>query len=277
MSETDSQIGDMTVLPTGGALGAEIVGLDLSRPLPTETVAALRQALLDHCLVFFRGQNLNDTAQVAFTRHLGPPAVHVRDNQPDRPTEQIMMVSNVREDGKPIGSLGNDEIEFHSDLSYMPHPGTFSLLYAVELPDQGGATSWCNNNAAYDGLDDAMKKRLVGLRATHLHFRPEQNPDPVTDHPIVCSHPETGRKTLFVSPYFAKTVTGMDGAEGRGLLETLFAHQIQPCYIWTHDWRVGDLVIWDNRATMHRREPFPDSQRRILKRTQIFSDLRPVA
>jgi len=274
---TQNQTADMTIVPTGGALGAEIAGLDLSRPLSPETVAALRDAVLEHCLIYFRGQQIDDAAQVAFTGYFGPPAVHVRDNQPDRPTEQIMMVSNVREDGKPIGSLGNDEIEFHSDLSYMPHPGTFSLLYAVELPEQGGATSWCNNNATYAALDDAMKKRLEGLRATHLHFRPEQNPDPVTDHPVVCTHPETGRKTLFVSPYFAKTIVGMPENEGRDLLETLFAHQKQAQYIWTHEWRLGDLVMWDNRATMHRREPFPNAQRRILKRTQIFSDVRPVA
>ncbi len=267
----------MSVLPTGGALGAEIKGLDLSQPLAPETVAAMRHAVLEHCLVFFRDQALDDAAQVAFTRYFGTPAIHVRDNQPDRPTEEIMMVSNVKENGKPIGSLGHGEIEFHADLSYMPHPGTFSLLYAVEIPDRGGATQWCNNNAAYDGLDDAMKARLEGLRATHLHFRPEQNPDPVIDHPIACTHPETGRKTLFISPYFAKSVVGMDEPAGRELLDELSAHQTQAKYIWTHDWRVGDLVMWDNHTTIHRREPFPNSQRRIMKRTQIFSDRRPVA
>ena len=122
-----------------------------------------------------------------------------------------------------------------------------------------------------------MKAQLEGLRATHLHFRPEQNPDPVVDHPIVCTHPETGRKTLFVSPYFTKKVLGMAEKEGRALLETLFEHQTQDEYIWVHEWQVGDLVMWDNRATMHRREPFPDSERRILKRTQIFSETRPAA
>lgn len=267
----------MKTVPTGSALGAEIVGLDLSLPLPTESVAAVRAAVLEHCVVFFRNQRLDDAAQVAFTRNFGPASVHVRDNQPDRPTDEIMMVSNVRKNGKPIGSLGHGEILFHSDLSYMAHPGTFSLLYAVELPKTGGATSWCNNNAAYDGLDDTMKARLDGLRATHLHFRPEQNPNPVVDHPIVCTHPETGRKSLFVSPYFAKRVVGMPEDESQSLLDTLFAHQTQPKYIWAHDWRIGDLVMWDNRTTMHRREPFPDTQRRILKRTQIFSETRPVA
>ena len=267
----------MQIVPSGAALGAEIIGLDLNYPLSAKMVAAVRMAVLKHCVVFFRNQMLDDAAQVGFTRHFGPASVHIRDNQPDRLTDEIMMVSNVREDGKPIGSLGHGEILFHSDLSYMPHPGTFSLLYAVEIPAQGGATSWCNNNAAYDGLDAAMKARLAGLRATHLHFRPEQNPEPAVDHPIVCTHPETGRKTLFVSPNFAKNVVGMTKDESETLLETLFAHQTRDEYIWTHEWRVGDLVLWDNRATMHRKEPFPDAQRRILKRTQIFSETRPVA
>lgn len=267
----------ITVIPTGAALGAEITGLDLTRPLPKETVSTLRSVVLEHCVIFFRDQSLDDTAQVAFTHYFGPASVHVRDNQPDRETEEIMMVSNVRENGKLIGSLGHGEILFHSDLSFMPHPGTFSLLFAVEIPERGGATAWCNNNTAYDGLDAAMKAQLVGLRATHLHFRPEQNPDPVVDHPIVCTHPETGRKTLFVSPYFTKNVLGMAEKESRALLETLFEHQTQDENIWVHEWQVGDLVMWDNRATMHRREPFPDTQRRILKRTQIFSESQPTA
>ena len=276
MKDSSNLPKNMKVIPTGAALGAEITGLDLSRPLPAEKIAAVRGAVVEHGVVFFRNQSLDGAAQVAFTRYFGPAAVHIRDNQPDRPTDEIMVVSNVREHGKPIGSLGHGEIRFHSDLSYMSHPGTFSVLYAVEIPEAGGTTSWCNNNAAYDGLDDTMKARLAGLRALHMHFRPEQNPDPAVDHPIVSTHPETNLKTLFVSPYFAKSVVGMSEDEGRALLETLFAHQTQDEYIWAHEWRVGDLVIWDNRATMHRREPFQDSQRRILKRTQIFSESRPV-
>ncbi len=265
----------ISVIPTGGALGAEITGLDLSQPMPPATVAIIRQAFLDHCVVFFRDQTLSEPDQVRFTRYFGEPVIHVRE-QAERATPEIMMVSNVKQNGKPIGALGHREIEFHSDLSYMPKPGTISMLYAVEIPDQGGATQWCNGYAAYAGLDDAMKQRLAGLRATHLHFRPEQNPETVTDHPVVCTHPETGRKTLFVSPYFAKTIVGMEESESQDLLTTLFAYETRPEYIWTHQWQVGDLVMWDNRATMHRREPFPDTQRRIMKRTQIYNETVPV-
>ena len=267
---------DVAVIPTGGALGAEIKGLDVRQPMPRETVAAVREALLTHCMVFFRDQTISEQEQVAFTRYFGEPAVHVR-KQAARATKEIMMVSNLKKDGKPIGALGHREIEFHSDLSYMPHPGTISILYAVEIPDEGGATSWCNGYAAYDGLDDDLKERLVGLRATHRHFRPEQNPANIVDHPVVCTHPETGRKTLFVSPYFTKTIIGMTKTEGQSLLSTLFEHETRPEFIWTHHWKVGDLVMWDNRATMHRREPFPETQRRLMKRTQVFSDTVPVA
>jgi taurine dioxygenase len=266
----------MTVAPTCGALGAEITGLDLRQPMPADTVGALRQAFLDHCLIYFRGQTLSEADQVRLTCYFGEPAVHVRD-QAERATQEIMMVSNVKKDGKPIGALGSREIEFHSDLSYMPKPGTISMLYAVEIPAQGGATQWCNGYTAYDRLAAELKARLTGLRATHRHFIPAQNPATITDHPIVCTHPETGRKTLFVSPYFCKSIVGMSDEEGQELLSALFEHETQSRFVWTHHWRVGDLVMWDNRATMHRRDPFPDTQRRIMKRTQIFNDTVPVA
>ncbi len=276
MSDTDNKLENMTVVPTDGALGAEILGLDLSKPVPKATVAAIRGAFLEHCLVVFRDQNLDEPDQVRFTRYFGEPVVHVR-KQADRTNNEIMMVSNVKKNGKPIGALGHQEIEFHSDLSYMPKPGTISMLYAVEIPDTGGATQWCNLYKAYAGLDEACKQGLAGLRATHRHFNAEQNPSDITDHPIVCTHPETGRKTLFVSPLFCKTVIGLDAANGRERLAGLFEHALQTKYVWTHNWQIGDLVMWDNRATMHRREPFPDTQRRIMKRTQVFNDTVPVA
>jgi len=276
MSNNINDPQNVVIVPTGGALGAEIRGLDLRRPLPPETVVAVRQAFLAHCVVYFRGQTLSEQEQVDFTRYFGEPVVHVR-KQAAGATREIMVVSNLKKDGRPIGALGHREIEFHSDLSYMPKPGTISMLYAVEVPEDGGATSWCNLYAAYDGLDDALKARLAGLRATHRHFIPDQNPETIVDHPVVCTHPETGRKTLYVSPYFAKTIVGMAEAEGQALLTTLFEHETRPQFIWTHHWKVGDLVMWDNRATMHRREPFPDTQRRLMKRTQVFNDTVPVA
>ena len=264
----------MQVLPTGGPLGAEIHGLNLAHPLSGETVKQIRQALLDHCVIVFRNQQISEEDQVRFTGYFGRPVAHVR-KQLDRPIEEIFIVSNVEEDGRPIGALGNDEIRFHSDLSYRPQPGTLSILYAVELPQTGGATRWCNCTAAYETLDGGLKARLKGLRAVHRHHLEDQNPPEPVDHPVVCTHPETGRKSLYVSPHLTRSIAGLNASESRDLLDRLFEHLSQPRFIWTHDWKIDDLVMWDNRSTMHRREPFPPTQRRMMKRTQIYNNETP--
>jgi len=265
----------LTVIPTGAALGAEIRGLDLSLPLPKDTVAGLRQALLDHCVVFFRKQELSDQDQVRFTNYFGKAEVHVRD-MPDRPVKEILFVSNIKEDGKAIGALGDGEVNFHSDLAYMPKPGTISVLYAVEIPKSGGQTRWGSGYEAYEALDNAMKDRLKDLRATHQHTDAPLNPPEITDHPVICTHPETGRKTLYVTPMFTRSIVGLDDKESNNLVERLKVHVTRPEFIWTHEWQVGDLVMWDNRPTMHGRGHFPPDQRRLMKRTQVFNDVAPV-
>ncbi len=266
---------NMQVHPTGGALGVEITGLDLSLPLSSREVNIVRQALLEHCVIYFRNQTITDEDQVRFTSYFGKPVQHVR-KQRDRRVKEIFIISNLKENGEPIGALGNEEISFHSDLSYMPKPGTISVLYAVEIPMVGGATQWCNCYAAYEALDDEMKRRLKGLRAVHRHYVEEQNPPYPVDHPVVRTHPDTGRSSLYVGPHLTKYVVGLSENESRELLDTLIAHQSQPQFEWTHHWQVGDLVMWDNRPTMHRREPFPDTERRVMKRTQVFNDEEPL-
>lgn len=274
MAVVVNTLNHLQVIPTGGALGAEIRGIDLTRPLSGEVVQRLRQALLDHCVLFFRRQTISEEDQVRFTSYFGKPVEHVRE-QPERPIKEIFIISNVEENGKPIGALGSGELLFHSDLSYLRRSGTISILYAVELPTTGGATQWCNCYAAYEALEETLKARLRGLRAVHRHPIAKQNPPEVVDQPVVRTHPETGRKALFVSPQFTKYIVGLTEAESRALLDTLFAHLAQPRFVWTHDWQLGDVVMWDNRPTMHRRDPFPPSERRLLKRTQIFNDEIP--
>lgn len=274
MSSANTNSSHLQVIPTGGALGAEIRGLDLSQALSTEATQEIRQALLTHCVLFFRNQRISEADQVRFTSYFGAPVEHVRE-QPQRPIKEIFYISNIQENGQPIGALGNDELTFHSDLSYLPRPGRISVLYAVELPRVGGATQWCNGYAAYAALDEAMKARLRGLRAVHRHPIARQNHPTTVTQPVVRTHPETGRKALFISPQFTKSIVGLEPAESRALLEKLFTHMTQPQFVWTHDWRLGDVVMWDNRPTMHRREPFPASERRLLKRTQIFNDELP--
>ncbi|MYI98351.1 MAG: TauD/TfdA family dioxygenase, partial [Gemmatimonadetes bacterium] len=172
------------VIPTGGALGAEVRGLDLCHELDGETVGVLRGAFLDHCVLFFRGQAITQEDLVRFTRYFGRPVPHVRP-QPDRPIEEIFVISNVTEDGKPIGALGSEEIPFHSDLSYLPEPGTISLLYALEIPDEGGETMWANGYASYEALAPGIKSRIDGLNAVHRHPIYTLNTPEPTMHPVV--------------------------------------------------------------------------------------------
>ena len=263
------------VISTGGALGAEVRGLDLSRELDLGLAESLRQALLEHCVLLFRDQSLSEQEQVRFTGYFGAPTEHVR-KQGDRAVKEIFVISNVSESGKPIGALGSHELPFHSDLSYMPRPGTISVLYAVEVPSHGGRTSWCNGYAALDALDPFTRRRLDGARAIHRHPEEEQNPLEPADHPVVRTHPETGRRSLYVSPEFTRRILGLEEEVSTDLLGLLFAHLARPEFIWTHDWRPGDVVMWDNRPTLHRREPFPSEERRVMKRTQVFGDEIPV-
>ena len=139
------------MIPSGGALGAEIRGLNLRQALDAATVAEIRRALLDHCVLVFRDQAIGEEDQVRFTGYFGRPVEHVR-RQPDRPVKEIFLISNIEENGQPIGALGHGELSFHSDLSYLRCPGTLSLLYAVEVPESGGSTQWCNGYAAYEAL-----------------------------------------------------------------------------------------------------------------------------
>ena len=257
------------VIPTGGALGAEVRGLDLRRELEADTVRTLRAAFLDHSVLFFRGQVISQRDLVRFTRYFGNPVPHVRP-QPDRPIKEIFVISNVTKDGKPIGALGSEEIPFHSDLSYLPQPGTISLLYALEIPEMGGETMWANGYAAYETLDPDLKHDIDRLHAVHRHPIDALNTPEPTLHPVVRTHPETGRKVIYVSPHLTHHIADLARTESKVLLEELIAHATDARFVWKHQWRVGDLVMWDNRCTMHRRTPFDDRQRRVMWRTQIF-------
>ncbi|HSF17197.1 MAG TPA: TauD/TfdA family dioxygenase [Vicinamibacteria bacterium] len=259
------------IVPTGGALGAEVRGVDASTPLDQSVVARLKQGLVDELLLFFRDQRLEDADLVRFTRYFGDARAHVRE-QPDRPLKEIFVVSNVMEDGKPIGALGSGELAFHSDLSYLPLPGLFSVVYAVEVPRRGGDTQWVNCYAAYDALPSTLRERVLPLRAVHRHGEEKQNPATPAAHPVIRTHPQTNRRAIFVGHQFTRYVVGVSKGESRAILEQLLAHVSRPEFVWTHKWRVGDLVIWDNRCTLHRREAFDDRDRRVLKRTQIFGE-----
>jgi taurine dioxygenase len=265
------RMSQLQIMPTSGALGAEVCGVDLRHALDTATVVQLQTAFHDHCLLLFRRQQLTKADQVRFSAYFGEPVPHptnTRDRDPEFP--EITIISNIEENGKAVGALGNDEIHFHADLVFLPTPGSVSLLYCVETPAQGGDTLWSNGYAGYAALDVAQQERVAGLKAVYVHSNPAYNPPTPPEHPLVCTHPETGRKTLFFSPNAAKTIVGMSAEESQHLLDELYTHATQERFLWRHHWQPGDLILWDNRCTMHRREAFDNRERRLMYRTQLL-------
>jgi taurine dioxygenase len=282
------------VLPTGSALGADVLGVDLSRPLVPDHVSAIMDAWHQHLVLRFRGQRLEDADLVRFSRHFGdldlaPITSSGEVEIPEYP--EILVVSNVKVDGRPIGSLGSYEAEWHTDMSYVEEPPRMTCLYSLEIPDVGGNTGFLNMYAAYDALSDDMKRTIEGRRSKHDYsrnsagevrkgfeqFADETDPRviPGAWHPLVTTHPETGLRALYLGRRRNGYVEGLEVAESEALLDALWAHAVRPEFSWEQCWQVGDLVMWDNRCTLHRRDAFDDDARRILHRTQVKGTARP--
>ncbi len=254
---------NFTVNPLSPVLGAEMIGADLSHPLEDSDFGAIRGAWLNaNGIMVFRDQELSPDQHIAFSRRFGPLEKHVMATYllPSHP--EIYRVSNKVTDGVPQGRAKAGTY-WHSDLSYMKPPALASLLYGIEIPSSGGDTMFCSLYAAYDALSDAMKDLLSGLVAVHdfgfaskgvFHGEASQNQieaTPAVEHAIVKTHPETGRRLLFANPGFTSHIVGFHPAESRALLDFLFAHMTRPEFIYRHRWQERDLVLWDNRCTMH--------------------------
>ncbi|MYM69871.1 TauD/TfdA family dioxygenase [Pseudoduganella sp. FT55W] len=270
-------------------LGAEVIGLDLNRPLPQRDFQRIHKAHLDHHLLVFRDQRITPQQQVDFSRRFGPLQIHVLRNfqLPSHP--EVLIISNIIENGKPLG-LGDAGHFWHSDLSYKETPSLGSMLHAQELPLEGGDTLFANMHLAYDTLPAALRHAVQGARAEHSYlaqyeelrrrspFRPaltQAQIDEVkpVEHPVVRTHPETGRKALFVSEHFTTRIVGIPEDESRALLAELFAHSVKPEHVYRHRWAPHDLVFWDNRSLMHLAGGTPDHLRRKLYRTTIEGDV----
>jgi taurine dioxygenase len=281
------------VAPTGAALGAEVSGVDL-RAVDDAAFAAIHRAWLDHGVLLFRGQRLSGDDLVAFSRRFGdldwaPIQENGRRFVEGKP--EIYVVSNVLgADGQPIGSLGAGEAVWHTDMSYLPRPPKASMLYAKEVPPAGGDTHFASMHAAYESLPAAMKARCAGLMVKHdgtynsggyvrAGVTPTDDPRvaPGHLHPLVCRHPETGRPMLYLGRRRLAYIDGLPLEESEALLDQLWDHATRPEICWTNRWRVGDLVLWDNRCTMHRRDPFDAAARRVMHRTQIKGVAPPAA
>jgi len=269
----------------GEALGAEVSGVDASKPVSADTFAAIRKAWLDNLVIRFRGQKLTDPQMLEFSRLFGeldPPGPNPY-GKPFLPRHPEMnVISNVKEDGVPIGGLGDGEAIWHSDMTYVDTPPSAALLYALELPAEGGDTYWANMYLAYEALPADMKKRIEGLKAIHDATYnsagiKRKGYDDVTDprrapgahHGLVRRHPETARKCLFLGRRRNSYIVGLPLEESEALLDALWAHATQPRFAFCQQWQVGDLMIWDNRCTLHRRDPFDPNARRVMHRTQI--------
>jgi taurine dioxygenase len=279
------------IRPFREAVGAEILGLDLSLGLSAADFTRIHRAHLDHHVLVFRGQRITPAQQVDFSRRFGPLQIHVLKGFQLKGQPEVLIVSNIKENGQPIG-LGDAGYFWHSDLSYKETPSLGSLLHAQELPSEGGDTLFSNQHTAYDALPAEIKKTIAPLLAEHTYlakyeelraispWRPkltQQQLDEVRPvvHPVVRTHPETGRRALFVSEHFTTRILGIPEDESRALLDELFALSVRPEHVYRHQWQADDMVFWDNRSVMHLAAGTPDHLRRKLYRTTIEGD-KPV-
>jgi taurine dioxygenase len=281
------------VTPFAAGLGADIAGVDISQPLEPTDRDDIRRAWLDHLVVRFRQQPLDDEQHMAFTRQFGELeysafglierqyGVRSEIDSRSKKRPEIAVISNIVENGRPIGGLGAGEAFWHTDSSFVDVPPAGSFLRAIEIPPQGGATYFLNMYSAYDSLPSELKARIASLTAVHAATHssagePRKGFETITDvsrvpgarHPLVRTHPETGRKALFLGRRLNAYVVGLPVAESEELLDTLWSYAKQEKFVWRQDWRVGDLIIWDNRCVMHRRDAFDPASRRLLHRTQ---------
>jgi len=279
--------------PASPHVGAEVRGVDISA-LDEATFAAIQDAFDRFGGLLFRDQKLEAEDLVAFSRRFGdldhaPVMENGKTAVPDFP--EIYVISNIKgDDGKDIGSLGAGEAVWHTDMSYLPNPPDISTLYALEVPAEGGDTSLCSMAAAHDELPDDLRRAVEGLAIKHdgtynsggfVRQGVRVDDDPMTSegqpHPIICAHPRTGRPVLYLGRRRNAYVMGLSRQDSEDLLDRLWAFATLPQYTYRHRWRAGDLLMWDNRATMHRREPFDASARRLMRRTQIKGHTAPAA
>jgi taurine dioxygenase len=278
------------VIPTNAALGAEVRGVDL-RHLDEAGFSRVVQAWHDHSVVLVRDQRLSDQDLIAFSRRLGDldwAPIQETGRRFVEGLPEIYIVSNVKVNGEPIGSLGDGEAVWHTDMSYLDTPPKASMLYSLEVPPTGGNTSFCSMYAIYEALPAGLKDRIAGLKIKHDgtfnsggYVRQGVTPtdDPITSpgavHPLVCTHPDTGRRMLYLGRRRNAYLAGLELKISEALLDELWSFVDRPEFAWEHVWRVGDLVLWDNRCTMHRRDAFDPGSRRIMHRTQVKGEQRP--
>jgi taurine dioxygenase len=281
-------VADIDIASTGAPLGAEVRNLDL-RSIDDRAFTAVHRAWLTHQVLLFRDQQLSDLELITFSRRFGDLELAPIQENGRRFVEghpEIYVVSNVVQDGMAIGSLGAGEAVWHTDMSYVRDPPKASALYALEVPENGGDTYFSTMYGAWDAIPPELQRRLLGLRVKHDgtynsggYLRQGLAPSedlrhaPGTLHPLVREHPETGRRCLYLGRRRNAYLEGVPQEESEWLLDQIWAFATNDALAWRHHWRAGDLVLWDNRCTMHRRDGFDPALRRVMHRTQIKDDL----
>ncbi|HUZ74315.1 MAG TPA: TauD/TfdA family dioxygenase [Stellaceae bacterium] len=273
----------MEIRPLSPAIGVEIMGVDLAAPIDDADFARIRRAWEENCIALFRGQHLDEDQQVNFAARFGPLGRVVNESDPLKlgHNPAVLYVSNVRVDGKLTGILPDGEMFFHSDTCYLERPAMASMLYAMEIPSRGGNTLYANGFRAYEALPEEMKRRLGACRALNVYdyagnptHRAASLPADVKQyaHPVFRTHPPTGRKSLYVNRLMTWSVLDLEPTDSAATLEFLFDHQERPEFVYEHEWRPGDVVLWDNRSCLHARSDFDPNERRRLRRVTMLGE-----
>ena len=279
----------VTVTPMSPACGAEISGIDLRKSLADDDILAIRKAWLDHLVIVFRGQDLTPADQKRACGHFGEIGEYNRPKERQHPkhaSDEIMLISNIREEGRPIGAHPDGEMMWHTDTAYHGNPHKATTLFGVEVPKTGGNTKFSNQYMVYNALPATLKERLAGAKAMNAYeygttIKTFESYDraavPHHAHPVFRKHPETGRAAVYVCPLMTEEIIGLDSAESKSILAEIFAIQCLDKFVYEHVWRAGDLVMWDNRCLVHARTDFPPDQRRLLRRVTISDEYEVMA
>lgn len=274
---------EFSIRPLSQSLGVEIRGLDISKPLDAETIAAVTDIWHEHIVLLFRGQELDEDDQLAFAGQFGKLGERAR--PPERRPEgsdynaSIMLISNVRENGVPVGSLPDGEMWFHHDMCYVEAPYKGTMLYGIDIPARGGDTMFTNMYEAYDNLSVETKKLIAGRKALHVYDFGTVGKVGIEDgyqqfkhyfQPVAITHPVTRRKALYVNPLITARIEDIPADESDALLKELFAFTENAEIIYSHAWQPNDLVMWDNWCSCHARTDFPETERRLLRRCTIL-------
>ena len=280
----------VTISPLSDACGAEISGVDMKVRLTGEDAAIIYQAWLDHLVIVIRDQqNLTPADQKTFCGNFGKIGEYNRPKERQHPkhtSDEIMLVSNVREDGQVIGAHPDGEMMWHTDTPYLRNPHKATTLYAVEIPKVGGNTRFSNQYLVFDELAKKTRELLAGKQAMNCYEfgttvkdfdRYDRDKVPHYPHPVFRKHPETGKVAVYVCPLMTEEIIDLDETESRKLLEEIYSLQRQSRFIYSHEWRVGDFVMWDNRCLLHARTDFPRAQRRLLRRVTVSDEAEVMA